>query len=85
MTDIAPRYSHERLSALIDAQGLRLDWFAEQLGLHMRGEAFDPSYVSKLRAGAKPITPEIATAAARILRVPVDLLTVVPEPVEVPA
>lgn len=78
-----PEYSNERLFAIIEHQGLRLDWFATQLGQEVRGEPFNHSYVSKLRSGDRQITPAIANAAARILRVPVDFLIVSDEPAEV--
>lgn len=67
-------YSHRLLAELLDTQGRRMDWFAKRLGERVRGEAFDPSYVSKLINGDKPITDELATAAAWILQVPLDWL-----------
>ena len=73
------RYSALRLTQLLDAQGRRLDWFADQLGKKVRNRPFDPSYVTKLRNGDKPITDEIAHASAAILQVPVDWLA---EPLE---
>jgi hypothetical protein len=76
MTIRETAYSHERLAELISTQGRRIDWFATRLGERVRGQAFDPSYATKLINGDKPITDEIAVAAAWILQVPVEWLRV---------
>lgn len=71
------RYSNENLKKLFAAQGLRQDWFADQMEI-------DQSYVSKLLSADKPLTEALATRAARILRVPVSFL-LADEPVAVSA
>lgn len=67
MTVAKFRYSNEKLTQLLEVQGRRMDWTAQQLGI-------DPSYVSHLKSGAKPITDEIAMKISRLLGVPVSFL-----------
>ena len=64
MDDVKQNYSHEKLAQVIEEQGRRLDWLAEQLG-------YTPSYISKLKSGSKPITEEIAVRLAEALNVSV--------------
>lgn len=71
------RYSGQKLKKILEFQGRRMDWFAEQLGI-------DASYVSHLKSGAMPITDPIAQRAARVLDVPVEFL-LADEPVAVSA
>lgn len=67
MTVAKFRYSNEKLTEVLKVQGRRMDWLSEQLDI-------DPSYVSHLKSGAKPITDDIAHRVARILGIPVSFL-----------
>lgn len=65
MTANTTRHDNDRLAALLDAQGVRIDWVAEQIGV-------DPSYITKIKNGDRPLTEELATKLARLFRVPVS-------------
>ena len=62
---IAPRYSNVKFAALMDAQGRRSTWLAGVLGV-------DPSYISKIKKGDKPLTEALAQKVAPILGVRPD-------------
>ena len=68
LTEAPRRYNPERLHELLEAQGVRGEWVAEQLGI-------DQSYISKLRYGDKPLTDSLVAKLARLFRVPVSYFT----------
>lgn len=65
MNQVQTRYSNEAFDHLMNEQGRKNPWLAHRLGV-------DPSYVSKLRTGAKPLTPKLTAKIALLLGVPVS-------------
>lgn len=63
----AARYIGTRIPEVIDTQGLRRPWLAEQMG-------YDLSGLSLVLAGKRPITPRFVTAACTVLRLPPSVL-----------
>ena len=52
---------------VLDAQGRYQRWFAGQLGI-------DDTYVSLLKSGKRPWTPELMERASQILNIPAHVL-----------
>ena len=61
------RYDSSRLFAMMDAQGRRDGWLAEQVGV-------SKSLVSRIRSGERFADERFAERAARVLQVPLRLL-----------
>lgn len=60
-------YTRTTVFEVLDAQGRRMDWLAAQAGC-------SPSYVSKMRHGAKPIPEWFAHRASEALGLPTNVL-----------
>lgn len=58
-----PRFSGEKLEAILSAQGRRRDWLAAQAGV-------DKSLITHLIAGRRTVTLEVAERISRALQVP---------------
>jgi plasmid maintenance system antidote protein VapI len=60
-------YDRFKLRAVMETQGRRVDWLADQLEV---GE----THVSKVLNGHAPLAEKFALKAARVLGVPVEML-----------
>lgn len=69
------QYDPEKLRAVLDAQGRRVAWLADQL-------EYDETHVSKVLNYHTPFSEKFARKAARVLGVPVEWLAYDHEPVE---
>ena len=65
--DSRPLYVGSRIAEIIDYQGLRPVWVAEQMGYHR-------TYFNRVLRGEKPISDEFVRRAVAFFHLPADML-----------